>query len=162
MGIEARQRESTSERGTALVEAAIILPMFLMLLFGVFEAGRFMNAQNVLTNAAREGARFAVGPQTLTTTLPSSSAVKDQVNNFLGSAGLAAASFVSGSCPSTHSATPSVYVDNNVQVVTGTVTTTYTQVCVDEPYTVLTAPGFFSVLQVTLRGDALMRNETSE
>ena len=162
MGIEARQRGNTSERGTALVEAAIILPMFLMLLFGVFEAGRFMNAQNVLTNAAREGARAAVEPLTLTNTLRSSSAVTTQVNTFLGSAGLAAVSLVSGSCPSTHAATPSVYVDNNVQVVTGGITTTYTQVCVDEPYTVLTAPGFFSVLQVTLRGDALMRNETSE
>ena len=56
MSIEARRRGNISERGTAGVEAAIILPMFFMLLFGVFEAGRFMNTRQVLTDAAREGA----------------------------------------------------------------------------------------------------------
>jgi len=69
------------------------------------------------------------------------------VNEFLDSASITGAT---------------VTVDNNVQVVTGTVTTTYTRVRVDEPYQVLTVPGFFSVLEVTLRGEALMRNETSE
>ena len=147
MNIEARQRRSTSERGTAIVESAIILPVFFLLLFGVFEASRFMNTQQVLTNAAREGARFAVTPLTQTNTLPSTGQITTRVNDFLGSASITGAT---------------VTVDNAVSVVTGSITTTYTRVRVDEPYQVLTVPGFFSMLQVTLRGEALMRNETSE
>jgi Flp pilus assembly protein TadG len=147
MGIEATQRKNTSERGTAIVEAAVILPVFFLLLFGVFEACRFMNTQQVLTDASREGARLAVAPLTGTNTLPDTAAVTTRVNDFLGSAGITGAT---------------VTVNNNVQVVTGPITTTYTQVEVDEPYQVLTVPGFFSMLQVTLRGRSLMRNETSE
>ena len=147
MNIEARQRRSTSERGTAIVESAIILPVFFLLLFGVFEASRFMNTQQVLTNAAREGARFAVTPLTQTNTLPITGQITTRVNDFLGSASITGAT---------------VTVDNAVSVVTGSITTTYTRVRVDEPYQVLTVPGFFSMLQVTLRGEALMRNETSE
>jgi Flp pilus assembly protein TadG len=147
MSIEASQRRHNSERGTAIVEAAVILPVFFLLFFGVFEAGRFMNTQQVLTDASREGARLAVAPLTSTNTLPDTDAVTACVNDFLGSAGITGAA---------------VTVDNNVQVVTGAITTTYTRVRVDEPYEVLTVPGFFSMLQVTLRGEALMRNETSE
>ena len=147
MDIEARQRRNTSERGTAIVESAIILPVFFLLFFGVFEAGRFMNTQQVLTNAAREGARYAVTPLTQTNTLPSTGQITTRVNDFLGSASITGAT---------------VTVDNAVSVVTGSITTTYTRVRVDEPYQVLTVPGFFSMLQVTLRGEALMRNETSE
>jgi len=147
MDIQARQRRSTSERGTAIVESAIILPVFFLLLFGVFEAGRFMNTQQVLTDAAREGARLAVTPLTQTNTLPSTGEITTRVNDFLGSASITGAT---------------VTVDNAVSVVTGSITTTYTRVRVDEPYQVLTVPGFFSMLQVTLRGEALMRNETSE
>src|SRR5262249_48300669 len=117
MGTEARQRQNTSERGTALVEAAIMLPLFFLLLFGVFEAARFMNTHNVLTDAAPEGARLSVTPLTQTNTLPTSSAITDQVNSFLASAGITAATYVSGPCPAAYSATPSVYVNNNVQVV---------------------------------------------
>jgi len=147
MNIEARQRRSTSERGTAIVESAIILPVFFLLLFGVFEASRFMNTQQVLTNAAREGARFAVTPLTQTNTLPSSGEITTRVNDFLGSKG---------------DTTPGCPYNAALAVVTGSITTTYTRVRVDEPYQVLTVPGFFSMLQVTLRGEALMRNETSE
>jgi Flp pilus assembly protein TadG len=147
MNIEARQRRNISERGTAIVESAIILPVFFLLLFGVFEAGRFMNTQQVLTDAAREGARLAVTPLTQTNTLPSTGEITTRVNDFLGSAGITGAT---------------VTVDNAVSVVTGSITTIYTRVRVDEPYQVLTVPGFFSMLQVTLRGEALMRNETSE
>src|SRR3989475_949633 len=134
MDIQARQRRSTSERGTAIVESAIILPVFFLLLFGVFEAGRFMNTQQVLTDAAREGARLAVTPLTRTNTLPSTGEITTRVNDFLGSASI----------------TGATVTVNAVSVVTGSVTTIYTRVRVDEPYQVLTVPGFFSMLQVTL------------
>lgn len=41
------------------MEAAIILPILLLIVFGVFEFGRAMFMVNTLNNAAREGARRA-------------------------------------------------------------------------------------------------------
>jgi len=46
------------ERGSALVEFAIILPMVLMLAFGIITAGITYNHKIDLTHAAREGARY--------------------------------------------------------------------------------------------------------
>ena len=42
-----------------MVELAIILPLLLLIVFGIFEFGRAMYITNTLTNAAREGARRA-------------------------------------------------------------------------------------------------------
>jgi Flp pilus assembly protein TadG len=46
------------ERGQGLVEVAIVLPILLLLLAVVVDAARAFDAYIVLTNAAREGARF--------------------------------------------------------------------------------------------------------
>ena len=48
------------QKGQALVEAAIILPLLLLLIMGLFEFGRAMFLKNTLNNAARAGARTAV------------------------------------------------------------------------------------------------------
>jgi Flp pilus assembly protein TadG len=48
------------ERGAALVEFAVILPLFLLLLFGIMDAGWMFAQQIEMTNATREGARLAV------------------------------------------------------------------------------------------------------
>ena len=48
-----------SERGAALLETAIALPIILMICVGIFEFGRAYQTWQVLTNAAREGARVA-------------------------------------------------------------------------------------------------------
>ena len=50
------------ERGAAMVEAAIVTPILLLLMVGIFEIGRAFETWQVLTNAAREGARLAVTP----------------------------------------------------------------------------------------------------
>jgi Flp pilus assembly protein TadG len=47
-------------RGQALLEFALVLPIFLILLMGVIDVGRAIWAQNSLASAAREGARFAI------------------------------------------------------------------------------------------------------
>ena len=47
-------------RGQALVEFALVIPLFLVLLVGIFDLGRAVFAFNTLTNAAREGARIAI------------------------------------------------------------------------------------------------------
>ena len=45
------------DRGAALVEFAILLPVLLLLVCGIIDFGRALNAQITLTQAAREGAR---------------------------------------------------------------------------------------------------------
>ena len=50
------------ERGAALVEAAVTIPILLLVAVGIFEFGRAYQTWQVLTNAAREGARYAVTP----------------------------------------------------------------------------------------------------
>jgi Flp pilus assembly protein TadG len=46
-----------SERGAAAVEFALILPILMLILFGVIEFGGVYNAQLMVTGAAREAAR---------------------------------------------------------------------------------------------------------
>jgi Flp pilus assembly protein TadG len=140
-------RQDISERGSTVVESAIILLAFFMTVFGIFEAGRFLNTRQVLTNAAREGARLAVAPLSGTNTLPTTTEIQDRVNQYLASANITGATTT---------------VDPAVSVVTGSVTTVYTRVQVQKFYQVVSVPYFFNVLEVTLTGEALMRNETSE
>ncbi len=45
-----------------MFEAAIVLPLLLMLLFGIIWFARAYNVYQTMTRAAREGARFAVAP----------------------------------------------------------------------------------------------------
>ncbi|ACB85885.1 TadE/TadG family type IV pilus assembly protein [Natranaerobius thermophilus] len=48
------------ERGQALVELAFVLPVLLLLVFGIIEFGSIFHAQLTLNNASREGARHGV------------------------------------------------------------------------------------------------------
>lgn len=47
------------QKGHALVELALTLPLLLLVVFGIFEFGRAIYIKNTLNNAAREGARWA-------------------------------------------------------------------------------------------------------
>lgn len=47
-----------SQRGSAAVEFALILPLLSVLLFGFFEAGRMFYTFNIASSAARDAARF--------------------------------------------------------------------------------------------------------
>ena len=55
-----------SEKGATLVEAAVALPIVLVLLFGVIDGARFVAAQNSVNTAAHESARYGssvgIGP----------------------------------------------------------------------------------------------------
>jgi Flp pilus assembly protein TadG len=53
------RRARDRDRGAAAVEFALLLPMLLLLVFGIIDFGRALNAQITLTQAAREGARLA-------------------------------------------------------------------------------------------------------
>ena len=55
-------RRLRDERGAAIIETALTLPILLLVSVGIFEFGRAYETSQVLTNAAREGARVAVLP----------------------------------------------------------------------------------------------------
>jgi Flp pilus assembly protein TadG len=56
------------ERGASLVEFAIVLPIFLVLIGGMVDFGRAFFTEVMLTNAAREGARSAMYSSTAANT----------------------------------------------------------------------------------------------
>jgi hypothetical protein len=56
---------SDERRGQALVEFALVIPIFLLVIFGILDLGRAVYAYSTLNNAAREGARVALVDQTL-------------------------------------------------------------------------------------------------
>lgn len=47
-------------RGQTLVEFALIVPVFILLIAGLFDGARAVFAYNTIANAAREGAREAI------------------------------------------------------------------------------------------------------
>ena len=53
-------RARTRSRGQALVEFALLAPVFFLVLFAIIEAGRFMFYYEALNNATRQGARYAI------------------------------------------------------------------------------------------------------
>jgi Flp pilus assembly protein TadG len=56
------RRSVSDETGNALLETALTLPLLLLVSISIFEFGRAYQTWQVLTNAAREGARVAVLP----------------------------------------------------------------------------------------------------
>ena len=54
-----RHRIIKSEKGASAVEFALILPLLIMLVFGIVEFGIAFNNYVTITHAAREGARIA-------------------------------------------------------------------------------------------------------
>lgn len=53
-------RFARSDRGQALAEFALTVPVLLFLVLGIIEFGRAWSQQQAITDAAREGARLAV------------------------------------------------------------------------------------------------------
>lgn len=79
------RRCARRDRGAVLVEAAFVLPVFLLLIFGVIEWGLFFSGSATSTSSAREGSRFgsanfavAANKQT------AADAIKDVVQKDLG------------------------------------------------------------------------------
>ena len=66
MDTRTQKRAVRSERGSVLLEMAMTLPLLLLVSVAIFELGRAYQTQQILTNAAREGARMAVLPDAST------------------------------------------------------------------------------------------------
>ncbi|HET9457880.1 MAG TPA: TadE/TadG family type IV pilus assembly protein [Candidatus Limnocylindrales bacterium] len=75
-------------RGQALAEFVIVAPIFFLLLFAIIDFGRYVYYVQILNNAAREGARYAIVhgadgiPKTGPPHDPSGAAVIDVVRNY--------------------------------------------------------------------------------
>ena len=54
-----RPRARRGEAGQSLLEFALVLPVFLVMLFGILDIGRVVWAYDAMANAAREAARYA-------------------------------------------------------------------------------------------------------
>ena len=138
-----------NQRGAALVESAMVIPILLLISAGIFEFGRAYQTWQVLTNAAREGARVAV--------LPS------------GAPGTAAARvrqyMQDGQLPKF--ATAAVSVNRAIAITVNGAPQTASQVVIYYPFDFivlqpvarLVAPSTATGSSVTMRASALMRNE---
>jgi Flp pilus assembly protein TadG len=82
-GCRGRQRS-----GTAAVEFVVVLPLIVTLLLGLWEGGRLIEIEQLMNNAAREGARQAASAQL------NYSQVQQVVINYLASAGIPTANAV--------------------------------------------------------------------
>jgi hypothetical protein len=58
-GLASRHDAMGSTRGQALVEMALVLPVFLLVLFGLIDGARLVVTNSMVSQAAREAARLA-------------------------------------------------------------------------------------------------------
>ena len=137
-----------NQRGAALLEAAITIPIILLISVGIFEFGRAYQTWQVLTNAAREGARLAVINGS------TDADVTTRVRNYMQA----------GSLPSYGTATVTI---QRAVVLTGADTASKIQIdypfqfMVLNPVVRLVAPSDTKTgAPISMRSSALMRNES--
>ncbi len=137
------------ERGTAMLEAALTMPLILLVSIGIFEFGRGYQTWQVVTNAAREGARVSVLPN------PAPGAVEARVRKYMQD----------GQLPGY--ATATVTVNRSATIDVGGNNVTASQVNVDYPFTFIALQPVAKLVDknstvagaVTIRASAIMRNE---
>lgn len=134
-------------RGSQLVEFALVLPLLLVLLIGVFDFAIAYNFKHIMNNAAREGARIA-NAQGLSLDLtqnqpPSIAVIREAVVTYLSNAGVNT-SFIGSTMTNAGNFTWTYYssgtyglkIERNVQVVdpSSGVTLMATRVTLSFPY----------------------------
>ncbi len=95
--------------GNATVEFALVLPLLLLVLFGITEFGRALMTTNILYTASREGARFAA-----VSAVSDSVSVRSRVIQVLAAANVAPKDIVVTFLPDNKSVEVSVTTDFNV------------------------------------------------
>lgn len=130
------------------MEAALVLPMLALLVFGALGLGRMAFLAQSLHNAARDGARYSAVPAAGTSNLPAVSSVQQRVASDLQASGVSLSPFL-------------IAVNQEVDMSEGGLTTSFSQVKITYPFT-FTTPLLSAILpHVTLTGLAVMRNETN-
>ena len=141
-----------SQRGAALLEMALTLPLLLLVCVGILEFGRAYQTWQVITNAAREGARIAVLPGMDDT------AVRSRVQQYM----------TIGQLPQAASATIAIDRTRTVSV-GGTDTASASQVIVNYPFDFVvldpiarlaTGQGSGTPSTLNMVASATMRNES--
>jgi Flp pilus assembly protein TadG len=79
-------RQRAWESGQAVIELALTLPLLLVVVMGIFDFGLMFQRYEVVTNAAREGARVGVLPNYTTAD------AQARAHQYLTSGGLSASS----------------------------------------------------------------------
>jgi Flp pilus assembly protein TadG len=144
-----KTRTLRSESGQALLETALVVPLLLIVSVGIFEFGRAYQTWQVLTNAAREGARIAVLPGT------DDASVTSRVRTYLSDGEL------------DHAATATIAITRNNIIATGGGTETASRVTVNYPFTFIMLQPIASMVAqsstagtpLTMTASSLMRNE---
>lgn len=138
-----------SERGAVLLETALTLPLLLLVTIGIVEVGRAYQTWQVLTNAAREGARVAVLPGI------GDEAVRERVRAYMQA----------GRLPAAEAATITITRDHEIAIGTGWATAS--RVEIGYPFTFialgpvaeLVTAGSTAGDPLSVRASATMRNE---
>lgn len=127
-----------SESGASAVEFALVLPVLMMILFGIIEFGIALYQQSILTNASREGARLGIVQAVPAIT---TGQINARIDTYLTGAGIT---------PGNVSRT----------IVAGGVTGSPVRVTLTLPYTFVTLPGFGAMVPtINLRAWTEMRHE---
>jgi Flp pilus assembly protein TadG len=142
-------RRLSSERGAVLIETAFVLPLMLLVCVGIFEFGRAFQHWQIVTNAAREGARIAVLPGM------DDEKVTARVRTYLQAGALE------------HWETTEVGIDRNTQVSIGADTVTASNVTVEYPFAFMVLQGVAELVvpsstvgtAFTMTASTTMRNE---
>jgi Flp pilus assembly protein TadG len=131
------------ERGTSVVEMAIVLPLLLTLVFAIGEFGLMYQQWQTLTNAAREGARTGVvfrGANCVAGTVQTE--IQTAVSTYMANTGVALGAITTASS--------GVCAGSGTQL----------QVTAQVPYSFAALPGLAGLQSdITLSATSTMRNE---
>lgn len=127
-----------SESGASAVEFALLLPVLMMILFGIIEFGFALYQQAILTNASREGARLGIVQSIPAIT---TAQINAAIDAYLTPAGINPGNVTRA-------------------IVAGGVTGTPVTVSLTLPYTFMVLPSLTSVApQINLTANTVMRHE---
>jgi Flp pilus assembly protein TadG len=148
--VERLRRRGSDDRGTAALELAFILPIFLLIVYGGLSFGLALAAKGSITQAAAEGARSAIGATIIAADNGSQCAAYTrtaQTQALQALKGLGAASTYAAVTPTVGMVAGGACQDNAVTGVIVTVTVTY-------PYgahpTIPKAPGIGLVVPASI------------
>jgi Flp pilus assembly protein TadG len=144
------KRRFKSERGAELIEFALVFPLLLLVILGIVDFGFLFQRMEVVTNAAREGARVGVLPGYL------QADVQTRVQQYI----------VAGGLPSGDLATPTA-CETTITVSAGPPAVTVPAVRVGVTYfhdymflgPMMSWFGGTAFSSVPVKGQAVMRNE---
>ena len=137
------------QRGQALIETALTLPIVLVISVSIFEFGRALQVWQLLTNAAREGARVAVLPGA------DQAAVKQRVLDYMAAGGLQ------------NRAANQINVVSNAQIIMSGNPVSASQITISYPFNFMLLNPIMQLIvrgsrvgaPITMTASALMRNE---